>query len=72
MKIALLLTVSSLFLGGCVSYEPHPAPISRTIYVPANVQTVYVVRETPVYYPPVRWSIGIGFGSGRHHGPWRR
>ena len=71
MKITLLFAVS-LLLGGCIS-APRPAPITRTIYVPADVQTVYVVRETPVYYPPVRWSFGIGFGGGRHyHGPWRR
>lgn len=75
MKKSLLIASLALILGGCVS-TPPPAPVTRTIIVPADTQTVYVVREgTPVYYyPPVRWSIGIGFGGGRghYHGPWRR
>lgn len=72
MKLA-LLSVFAVLLGGCVSTQA-PAPVTRTIYVPADTQTVVVVREAePVYYPRVYWGVRLGFGGGHHRpGPWRR
>lgn len=61
----------ALLLGGCVSTPP--APVTRTIYVPADTQTVVVVKEAPaVYYPGPVWGIRFGLGFGhRRPGPWR-